>query len=74
MPPMSEPEVWQVSVVLRATEAEVRQTAEAIARVLCSDESHDGPCPIPWAMRSSRVDDIEDQDQAAALRALVSDE
>lgn len=70
---MDDRDVWLVQIVLRATEAELRQATDAIARALCPDESHEGPCATPWTMVSARVDDIEDQDEAASLRALIDD-
>jgi hypothetical protein len=71
---MSDHDVWQVRIVLRASEDELRQATDAIARALCPDEFHDGPCPTPWSMSTSRVDDMDDQDQATELRALLDNE
>lgn len=72
-PAVTDRDVWQVRVVLRATEAELERATEAIARALCPEEFHDGPCATPWTMMTSRVSD-QDPDEAAALRALVDDE
>jgi hypothetical protein len=58
----------------RRLEAELRQATDALARAWCPDEFHDGPCATPWTMASSRVDDMEDQDEADALRALIDRE
>jgi hypothetical protein len=60
--------------VLWATEAELKHATEALARALCPDKFHDGPCATPWGMASSRVDDVEDQGEAGSLRALIEDQ
>jgi hypothetical protein len=65
---------WRFTVVLQATEAEADQAADAIARALCPDEFHDGPCRTPWALIRSRLDDMDDPDEAARLRDLLTDE
>jgi len=70
---MTDPDVWKITVVLRATDAEQEQATEAIARALCPDQFHAGPCPTPWAMITSRVSDCDDQDEAENLRALIDD-
>lgn len=44
---MTDRDVWQVRVVLRATPAELERTTQAIARALCPDENHASPCPTP---------------------------
>ncbi len=71
---MSDQTLWQICVVLRASEAELQQATDAIARALCPDELHDGPCPIPWAISSSSVDDMDDRAEADNLRALIDGE
>jgi hypothetical protein len=55
--------VWKFSVIIEATDVEAERVAEAIARSLCPDEDHDGPCEHPWTLIRSRFDDLDDDER-----------
>jgi hypothetical protein len=72
-------QVWKFSVIVQATESEADELGAAIARVLCPDDDHDGPCPVPWTVIRSGFEHV-DADEAilwhesfAAERMAVDD-
>lgn len=58
-----EREVWKFSMILRATPEDAEIAAEALKRALCPDDSHPGPCPVPWTLIASRFEDQHPDDQ-----------
>ena len=56
-------EVWKLSVIIEATEAEAERASEAMQRALCPDENHDGPCDVPWTMMHCRFEDLDDDER-----------
>jgi hypothetical protein len=61
----SERAVWQLSAVIEATEEQADAALEAIARALCPDPDHAGPCPMPWTTMRVRFDDLDPSEQAS---------
>ena len=53
-------EVWKFSVIIEATAEDAGRAAEAMQRALCPDDSHDGPCEVPWTMMQCRFEDLDD--------------
>ena len=56
-------QVWRFSVVIEASEEDAERVGEAIARALCPDDFHPGPCPIPWTMMHCRFNELDDDEQ-----------
>jgi hypothetical protein len=54
-------EVWVISTVIEATRADADAAKEAIARALCPDDMHAGPCPVPWTMYAVRFEDLDEE-------------
>lgn len=51
--------IWEFRMVIEATEQEADQAHDAIARALCPDEEHPGPCQPPWVASRTRLDKLE---------------
>jgi hypothetical protein len=49
--------VWYVTAVVEASAEDADMVAEAIARALCPDPDHEGPCPVPWTIMCSEVEE-----------------
>jgi len=54
-------QVWIISAVIEASDADAETAKEAIARALCPDDMHPGPCPVPWTMYAIRFEDLDDE-------------
>ena len=54
-------QVWIISAVIEATEADAEAAQEAIARALCPDDMHPGPCPVPWTTYTVRFEDLDEE-------------
>lgn len=70
-----EPRVYEVRVHGCATVEEAIALQEPIARLLCPEEHHTGPCEVPWGFS---LEDAEDDAERAAevverVRALVGE-
>lgn len=61
---------WLVSVVVRATEAEVAAIGERIGEVICVPPDHDEKCATPWAMRTLRVSDLDEPERSDLIAFL----
>jgi hypothetical protein len=61
----SERTIWQLSVVIEATVDQRDAAFEAVARALCPDDDHSGPCPVPWTTIACRFDDLDPDDKAS---------
>jgi hypothetical protein len=59
--------LWEIKLAIFATEAEVNDTKERIARILCPDPDHAPPCPIPWQISASPID----AEQASSYTVLL---
>ena len=59
--------VWSVRMVIEATEEEAEAVTEALARALCPDDDHDGPCPIPWTLLSQEVTEEDEPERSEWL-------
>lgn len=65
-----EPGVYEIRVHGFADSEEALALQEPIARLLCPDEGHDGPCEVPWGFtlgRDDRARDRADDDGATVL-------
>ncbi|GAA2386243.1 hypothetical protein GCM10010420_06190 [Streptomyces glaucosporus] len=62
-----EPRVFEVRVRGCATVEEALALQEPIARLLCPDEHHAGPCEVPWGFT---LDDAEGPDDGATVLVL----
>ncbi len=60
-----EPRVYEIGVRGCAGVAEALALQEPIARMLCPEPEHEGPCPVPWEF--SLGDDTEDGETSAVL-------
>jgi hypothetical protein len=45
------PQLWRITIPVIATAGEVEALADSLVATLCPDHEHDGPCPLPWALR-----------------------
>ncbi len=68
--------VWCIAAYVDATEVEAQEIAERIGTVICPEPFHDGYCPIPWTIETSRPTGKADQywtkyfaDERAAAQA-----
>jgi hypothetical protein len=61
----SERAIWKLSVVIEATKAEKEAALEAIARMLCPDDNHEGECDMPWTTIATRFEDLDPDEQAS---------
>jgi len=57
-------EVWKFSAIIEATAADAERVSEAIARALCPEEWHSGPCEVPWTLIQCRFEDLDDDERA----------
>jgi hypothetical protein len=51
-------------MVIEATVSEAEQISEALARVMCPDDGHDGECAVPWTLMRSGFEHVDDADVA----------
>ncbi|MDW4907557.1 hypothetical protein RB628_19945 [Streptomyces sp. ADMS] len=65
-----EPRLWQVKIALVATPAKHEELMDRLVDVLCPDSGHEGPCPIPWAMRSVNGDSLSAKKRKALLEEI----
>lgn len=68
-----EPRVYEVRVHGCATVEEAVALQEPIARLLCPDEHHAGPCEVPWGFlleSPEGADDGEDGEDGATVVVL----
>jgi hypothetical protein len=56
-PPQAGRRVWHVTAVIEASAQDADAAAEAIARALCPDPDHEGPCPLPWTIMLCEVEE-----------------
>ena len=56
--------VWEVTAIIEATAGQAEAVEEAIARILCPDESHPGYCAMPWTL-ACRFEDLTDVERVA---------
>jgi hypothetical protein len=66
-------QVWVISAVIEATSAEADAAQEAIARALCPDDAHPGPCPVPWTTMAVKFEDLDDDQRRAWQRSFDED-
>jgi hypothetical protein len=59
---VGEKRIWAIKAIIEADEEEAERVADTIGRVLCSDHHHPGPCPIPWLITRSEMDEAEQQE------------
>jgi hypothetical protein len=43
--------LWRITIPVLGTAGKVEALADRIVETPCPDHEHDGPCPLPWAMR-----------------------
>jgi hypothetical protein len=50
---VTEPEaqLWRITIPVIGTAGEVEALSDRIVETLCPDLEHEGPCPLPWALR-----------------------
>lgn len=65
-----QPRLWQVKIALIATAVQHEELMDRISAVLCPDPSHEGPCPIPWAMHSVNGDSLSRRQRKALLTEI----
>ena len=53
-----EKKLWEIRLGVIASQAEAREVAEKIERLLCPDPGHAPPCPIPWSLSIDAEDDM----------------
>ena len=62
--------VYEIRVAGFATAAEAVAAQDPIARLLCPDEFHRGPCEVPWSL--SAVDDPEVPGRGVLVVAVLT--
>ena len=67
MPAGEEPRVYEIRVHGCATVREAIALQEPIARLLCPDEHHAGPCEVPWGFTLDGEDGADGVDGATVL-------
>lgn len=53
-----EKRLWEIRLGVIASQAEAREVAEQIERLLCPDPDHAPPCPIPWSLSVDAEDEM----------------
>ncbi|CAL9344594.1 hypothetical protein SUDANB121_00352 [Nocardiopsis dassonvillei] len=67
--PTDRPRTFEVLVPGHGTDEEVSQASDSVARLLCPEPGHEGPCPIPWSL-GSRLEE-EEPDPVGTGHSLV---
>ncbi len=67
----AEPRLWYVKMAFLATPAQHEELLDRLADVLCRDSSHEGPCAIPWGMRSVNGDSLSKKKQKALREEIA---
>jgi hypothetical protein len=67
MSAVEEPRVYEIRIGGFANSAEAFALQEQIARLLCPDEEHTGPCDIPWEFGLGDADDADPDDERTVL-------
>lgn len=62
--------VYEIRVAGFASAAEAVAAQDPIARLLCPDEFHRGPCEVPWSL--SAVDDPEVPGRGVLVVAVLT--
>ena len=57
--------VWNISVIIEATEDQAHAAQEAIERALCPNPDHAGYCAVPWTTVATRFEDLDPTERAA---------
>ena len=65
-----QPKLWQVTIAMIATQAQHEELMDRLTDVLCPDPDHEGPCPVPWAMRSTNGDSLSRRKRKALLTEI----
>ncbi|MFL1376288.1 MULTISPECIES: hypothetical protein [unclassified Nocardiopsis] len=52
------PRTFEILLPGFATDTEAMEQADTVARLLCPEPGHEGPCPIPWSL-GSRLEEEE---------------
>jgi hypothetical protein len=60
-----ERQVWKFSVIVEATDCKANEIGEAIVRLLCPDDDHDGPCDVPWTLLRSGFEHMDEVERVA---------
>ncbi|MEU9102251.1 hypothetical protein [Streptomyces sp. NPDC048361] len=64
-------ELWQVTIAMVATQEQHEKLMDQLTDVLCPDPDHEGPCPVPWAMRSTNGDSLSRRKRKALLTEIT---
>ncbi|MET8259519.1 hypothetical protein [Micromonospora sp. NPDC005205] len=59
---VGQPSIWELRVGIYASAEDARALVDQIAALLCPDDVHPGPCPVPWS-----IDLLRDTDLPAGL-------
>jgi hypothetical protein len=54
--------LWEISVEVIATEAEMHEIKARIAATICEDPHHNGPCKTPWILTSVDEESLDPED------------
>lgn len=67
---MNQPRVYEIRVRGFTSVAEAIAAQDPIARVLCPDEWHRGPCEVPWSI--GVADDPDDPGATAVVAGVLT--
>lgn len=62
--------IFRIQVIVESSETDVAEVVEKIERSLCPDPEHAGPCPVPWTIVTSEMEEPE----ASGWRESFEDE
>ncbi|MEW2491233.1 hypothetical protein [Streptomyces sp. NPDC048411] len=65
-----QPRLRQVTIATVTTAAQHEELMDRLTDVLCPDPGHEGPCPVPWAMRSTNGDSLSRRKRKALLTEI----
>ncbi len=67
--PSGQRRLYQVTTYVLAAADEIDAVTQAIARSLCQDLEHEGPCAHPWEIRTVRAEDVLSLEEVSELVA-----
>jgi hypothetical protein len=69
---VTEQRPWAVRLTLLASDTELESIINRIGAAICSPPDHPGPCPNPWSVLSTPVDDLDDDENRHGNRLSMN--
>lgn len=65
-------QLWRITIPVIASASEVEELTDRLINTLCPDTSHEGACPIPWALHVTDDRSLSNAEQRR-LREEIAD-